>query len=52
VHFHGRDPPGIVGGDLIQRTAGVLAAASALAVDEFRDHHAVFGVKHAKNNQI
>jgi len=52
VHFHGRDPAGMVGDDLIQRTAGVLALPSALAADEFSDHHAVFGAERLRKNQI
>jgi hypothetical protein len=45
VHFDGGDPAGMVGDDLVQCPTGVLAAASALAVNEFRDHHAVLGAK-------
>jgi hypothetical protein len=45
VHFDGGDPAGMVGDDLIQCPTGNLATASALAVDEFRHHHAVFGMK-------
>jgi hypothetical protein len=45
VHFDGGDPAGMVGYDLVQCPTGDLATASALAVNELRDHHAVLGMK-------
>jgi len=44
VHFDGGDPAGMVGYDLVQCPTGDLATASALAVNELRDHHAVLGI--------